>query len=77
MAHGEPLDLGELAEEAHPQAARGLVADESDEVRGDQVVAVELLLDRAILLGEIDGRANGGHQHQIVGIARDADGDRA
>ncbi len=34
MAHGEPFDLGEVAEKAHPQAARRLVADEADEMRG-------------------------------------------
>src|SRR6185312_5734106 len=40
MAHGEPLELGKFAEEADPQAGRRLTADETDEVRGDQVVAV-------------------------------------
>jgi hypothetical protein len=38
--------------------------------RRDQIVAVEFFLDRTILLGKIDGRANRGDQHQIVGIAR-------
>jgi hypothetical protein len=42
----------------------------------DQIVAVELLFDRAILLGEIDRRPDRRHQHQVVGVARDADRDR-
>ncbi|MHC2194911.1 hypothetical protein ACVJF1_007544 [Bradyrhizobium diazoefficiens] len=77
VSHREPLDLGEIAEEAHPQAARRLAADKADEMRGYHVVAVELLLERTILLGEIDRRADGGDQHEIVGIARKADGDGA
>ncbi len=77
VTHREPLDLGEIAEEPHPQAARRLVADEAYEMRGDHVVAVELLLEWTILLGEIDRRTDGGHQHEIAWIAREADGDGA
>jgi hypothetical protein len=46
-------------------------------MRRHQIVAVEFFLDRAILLGQIDRGANGGDQHEIVGIARDADRNRA
>ena len=77
MPHREPLDLGEFAEKPHPQATRRLSSDESDEVRRDQIVAVELFFDRAILLGKIDRGTDRGHQHEIVGIARDADRNRA
>ena len=70
---GEAFDLGKLAKKPHPKTGRGLIADKADEVRGDQIVAVELFLDRAILLGKVHGGANSGHQHQIVGIAGDAD----
>ncbi len=76
MTDREPFDLGELAEEPHPQTARRLVADKAEEVRRDQIVAVELLLDRAILLGEVHRRTDRGDQHQIVGVARDADCDQ-
>ena len=54
MTHGKTLDLGELAEEPHPQTAGGLGSDKSEEMRRHQIVAVEFLLDRAILLGEVD-----------------------
>ena len=77
MPDGETFDFGEFAEKSHPKATRRFGSDESDEVRRDQIVAVEFFLDRAILLGEIDGRANRGDQHQIVGIARNPDRDRA
>src|SRR5216683_6863583 len=77
MADGEPLDLGELAKKPHPKAARRLGTDKPEEVRRHQVVSVEFFLDRTILLGQVDGRANGGDQHEIVGIARDADRNRA
>src|SRR5882762_4501054 len=73
MPHGETLDFGKLAKKSHPKTGRGLAADKSDEVRRDQVVAVEFFLDRAILLGKVHGGANRGHQHQIVGVAGDAD----
>src|SRR5262249_10216286 len=77
MAHRKPLDLGEFAKEADAQAARRLVADIAKKVRRAEIVAVELLLDRAILLGEVDGGADRRHRHEIVGIAREANGDRA
>ena len=54
VAHGKTLDLGELAEKPHPQAAGRLGSDKSEEVRRHQIVAVEFLLDRAILLGEVN-----------------------
>src|SRR5689334_1948712 len=72
MTYRKPLDLGELAEEANAHASGRFMADEAEEVRGDEIVAVELFLHRAILLGEIDGRADRGHQHEVVRIARDA-----
>jgi hypothetical protein len=75
MAHRQAFDLGKLTEKSHPKAARRLVPDESDEVRGNQIVAIELFFNRAVLLGEINGRTNRGHQHQVVGIPRDADRD--
>jgi hypothetical protein len=77
MADGETFDLGELAKKPHAKTGRGFSPDKSDEVSRDQIVAVELLFHRAILLGEVNGRANGGHQHEIVGIACDADRNRA
>src|SRR5258708_7103928 len=77
MTDGETFDLGELAKKSHPEAARRFCSDKSDEMRRDQVVAVEFFLDRTILLGKINGRANGGDQHQIVGIACDPDRNRA
>lgn len=77
MPDGETFDFGELAKKPHPKPSRRFGSDKSDEVRRDQIVAVEFFLDRTILFGEIDGRANGGDQHQIVGIARDPDRDRA
>ena len=77
MPDGETFDFCEFAKKSHSKAARRFGADESDEVRRDQIVAVEFFLDRAILLGEIDGRANRGDQHQIVGIARNPDRNRA
>lgn len=55
VPHRKPFHLGEIAEEPHPQTARRLVADIADEMRGNHVVAVELFIERAILLGEIDG----------------------
>jgi hypothetical protein len=76
MADGETFDLGELAKEPHAKAGRGLTSDKSDEMRRDQIVAVEFLFDRTILFGKIDGGTDGGHQHQVVGIASDADRDR-
>jgi hypothetical protein len=72
MANGETFDLGELAKKPYPKATGGLAPDKADEVRRDQIVAIEFLFDRAILLGQVDRRANGCHQHEIVGIARDA-----
>src|SRR5665213_3196031 len=77
MAHGEALDLGEFAKKTHPKTRRRLLSDKSDEVRRDQVVAIELLFDRTILFGKVDRRANGGDQHEVVGIARNADRNRA
>src|SRR5215468_7528024 len=77
MAHRKPLDLGEFAEEADAQAARRLAADIAEKMRGAEIVAVELLLDRAVLLGEIDGGADRRHRHEIVGIAGEANGDGA
>src|SRR6185437_14585629 len=74
VTHRKTLDLGELAEESHPQAAGGFVADKAQKMRRDQNVAVELLLDRAILLGEVHRGADRGDQHQVVRIAREADG---
>src|SRR5215470_16692396 len=77
MAYREPLDLGEFAKEADAQAARRLAADIAEKMRGAEIVAVELLLDRAVLLGEIDGGADRRHRHEIVGIAGEANGDGA
>src|SRR5882724_4300989 len=77
MPHRQPLDLGELAEEADAQTSRRLAADIAEEVRGAEIVAVELFLDGAILLGEIDRGADRRHRHEIVGIAREANGDCA
>src|SRR5258708_9062925 len=77
MTNREAFHLGELAKKSHPKAASRFGSDKSDEVRRNQIVAVEFFLDRAILLGKIDGRANRGDQHQIVGIARYPDRDRA
>jgi hypothetical protein len=34
VPHGEPLDLGELAKEAHAKTSRRLAADVAEEVRG-------------------------------------------
>src|SRR5689334_18787528 len=77
MADRKSFDLGKLAEEAHAQAARRLLADEADEMRRDEIIAVELLLDRTILLGKIDRRADRSDQHQVVRIARNPNRDRA
>jgi hypothetical protein len=73
MANGETFNLCEFAKKTDPKAAGRLFPDKSDEVRRDQIVAIELFPDRAILLGEVNGGTDGGHQHQIAGIARDAD----
>src|SRR6476646_2803965 len=77
MADGETFDFRKLTEKTHPETRRGLSSNEPDEMRADHIVAVELFVDRAVLLGKVDGRANGGDQHQVVGIARDADRDGA
>ena len=73
MADGEALDLGEFAKKSYPKATRRFSSDKSEEVSRDQVVAIEFFLDRAILLGKINSGTDGGHQHEVVGIARDAD----
>src|SRR5260370_37706660 len=77
MTDGETLGLGELGKKPHPKTARRFLPDKSDEMRRDQIIAIEFFFDRAILLGQIDRRANGGDQHKIIGIARDAYRNRA
>src|SRR5258705_342415 len=77
MPDGETFDFGELAKKSHPKATRRFGSDKTDEMRRNQIVAVELFLDRTILFREIDGRPDGGDQHQIVGIAREPDRNRA
>src|SRR5260370_479479 len=77
MTDGKTVDLRKLAKKSHAKAGRGFGSNKSDEVRRDQIVSIEFLFDRTILLGEINGRANGGDQHEIVGIARDPDRNRA
>src|SRR5262249_40165427 len=77
VPHREPLHFGEFAEEAHPQTACGLVADEADEVSRHKIVAVEFFLDWTVLLGEIDRRTDRGHEHEIIGIACDPNRYRA
>src|ERR1700687_4788013 len=77
MTDSESFDLGELAKKPHPKAARRFLSDKADEMRRDQIVSVKLLFDRAILLGQIDRRANGGDQREIIRVARDADRNRA
>jgi hypothetical protein len=77
MTHRESFDFGEIPKKPHAKAARGLFADKSNEVRRHHIVAIEFFFDRAILLGQVNGRANSGNQHEIVGIAGDTDRDRA
>src|ERR1700739_3777907 len=76
MTHRQSLDFGEFAKEAHAKASCGFRSDKSDEVGRDQIVSIELFFDRAILLGQIDGGTDRGYQHQVVGIACDADRNR-
>ena len=48
--HGQPFDLGEIGEVAHPQHGGGFAVHRAQDVRGAKVVAVELLVVRAVLL---------------------------
>src|SRR3954454_14273518 len=73
MADGETFEFCKLAEKTHPDTRCGFRSDKPDEVCRDQVVSVELFVERTVLLGQIDRRANGGNQHQVIGIARNPD----
>lgn len=72
VTDGQPLNLGEVAEESDAQTSGRLVSDEADEVSRDKIVAVEFLIDWAVLLGEVDGAPNCRHQHEIVRVACEA-----
>src|SRR5262249_54843647 len=52
VADGKPLDLGEIGEVANPQTADRLPADIAQEVARAEIVAVELLVIGAVLLGD-------------------------
>jgi hypothetical protein len=71
--HGEALDFGEIGEEPRAQASDRLVANEADEMCGDEVVPIELFLVRAGLLREINRRADRGDDHEISQIPGDPD----
>ena len=54
MPDGEAFHFGEFAKKSHPKTTRRFGSDKSDEVRRDQIVAVEFFLDRTILLGQVN-----------------------
>jgi hypothetical protein len=72
----EALDLGEIAKKSDTEASYGFLADEADEMRGNEIVAIEFLIHRTILLGKINRGSNRGHQHQVGHVPCDSHGHR-
>src|SRR5215207_6425468 len=69
----EPLELGEIGEEAGPDAAGRLVVEGAEEVDPAEIVSVELFAEGAILLGHVDGGPKRDDLHEVVQRARHLD----
>lgn len=73
--HRRPLRLGEIGEPADAEGTGGFPVDTGDEVGGGEVVAVELLVIGAGLLGAEDEAAEHEDLGQVVEAADHVDGD--
>lgn len=69
----EAFQLGEAAEEAQPQARRGLAIDPPEQVHAAKIVAVELFLVGAVLSGHVDNGADGHGALEVIQRAHDGD----
>ena len=77
FAHAHALDLGEAIEPAQPQAAHRLLANLGQKMRGaGEVVSVELLFVRAILLADVNQRTRHRDALHVIGRARNPHGHR-
>src|SRR5262249_5242393 len=72
--HDAALELAERLEPAQPHGAGGLAIDIHDDVGGGIVVAVELLVVRAVLLAHEDGSAQRIALQQLVRCRCELDG---
>src|SRR5262245_2475885 len=70
LADSEAFDLGEIGEIANAQAAGRLVTDVTYQMRRCEVVAVEFLFVRTLLLADINGTPQTGDPHEIFERAR-------
>jgi hypothetical protein len=68
---GQALQLGEAAEEAQPQAGSRLAVDPTQQMQAAEVVAVEFLVERTVLVAHVDDGADGGGAQEIVHRAHD------
>src|ERR1044071_6279605 len=76
-AHRETFEFCESGEAPNAQATDGLITGVAKKVDPDEIVTVELLMIRALLLTDVDRAANRGHAHQILECASDRDADHA
>ncbi len=70
LPHRHPFDLCKTTEIADPKAANGLPLDPADHMRCAEIVAVELFIERAVLLCHINRGPHGGDAHHVVHGAR-------
>src|ERR1700730_7920740 len=71
LSNRESLDLGEIGEITNAHAAGGLVADVTEKMRRREVVTVEFLLVRTLLLGDVNGGTNRHYPHKVFDGPRD------
>ncbi len=68
---GKPLQLREAREEANAKAGCRFAADPADQVHAAEIVPIELLVERAGLIADIDDGTDGGGAKKVIDRARD------
>ena len=76
VADGQSFELGEIGEVSNAHAADRLVPLVANQMRCRKVVAVELFLERTMLLADIDGAADRDHPGHFFHRANDPHGYR-
>ena len=66
VANGQPFELGEIGKIANPHAADRLAVLVADQMGGGEIIAVEFLLERAMLFAHVDRAADRDHARHLV-----------
>src|SRR4029079_18453766 len=76
VADRQPFELGEIREVTNPHAADRLMSAVANQMGGGEIVAVELLLERAMLLAHVDGAADRDRARHLIHRSHHAHGHR-